>query len=244
MSRATLNVQLLLALAAYSPYPTERLGLELLCDDRFLKQGAALWELLQGELAYLHHLPFLVWSTVSMLVSENTCPMQLRGALLAAPACGKAASNSCPCPRPLSPARCVGEHRFARFSGVGPDCPQCPGHPGQGLPRHWRLRGAVGALVRSYDGWAGQGQHSLRGTPSMQSCEQLQEPVLRARSTIHQRRGRIRPWRASEVEELEIGAVCNSARSAPCAACCPTRRWRLPWATRESGPGHGRVATA
>ena len=60
IKRATPQVRMFLAVAAFSSYPTEAVGLEILEDDAFLRRGPELFELMEQELGYLSDLPSYV----------------------------------------------------------------------------------------------------------------------------------------------------------------------------------------
>lgn len=82
--RATPPVRLFLAVAALSSFPTECVGLELLDDDRFLRRGRELFQVMEDELKYLHGLPPSVWSRIAPLISAQTEPTELRDICLLA----------------------------------------------------------------------------------------------------------------------------------------------------------------
>ena len=212
--RATPQVRKFLAVAALSAYSTEVVGIELLEDDRFLRRGPELRSLMEDELLYLHDLPDLVWERMASLVSEDTQAMELRDSCLVAAHIGSAylwddsfEQLSRP---PLNITQGdIGENLHCIDqgiwdpSGLDEQAKQIKACLDIGIPIS-RLQ-CVFESVR--DGAASINlieQAHASAAVMLKQHDQLQERMLRARSTIHQCRAMLLPSRVrSRVQQIE-----------------------------------------
>ena len=212
IARATPEVRMFLAGAAFSAYSTERLGLELLEDDRFLRRADELWQLMQDELLYLHDLPNLVWERTAALISTDTCPLRLRDSCLVAAHIGSAYlwddSFEQLARSPLNITQgdvaaniaAIGAGSWDPLDGQSNMIRTCleVGVPAADLVRLFELVRDGPSTINIVE--QGHASHAV----VLQQHQQLQERHLRARSTIHQCRTLLRRDRClTKVERLE-----------------------------------------
>ena len=191
-------------------------------DDRFLRRGQELFDVMSGELTYLHDLPPLVWERTSVLISEEQSPHDLRDMCLLAAHIGAAYLWDDSFEQlSRSPLNITQGNVSQNIADIASGTWQAGGNDSHAAQVRACLDTGTSAaeLVRFFetvrDSAAsinlveqGHASHAV----VLKQHEQVEERLLRARSTIHQCRAMLRPAAHSRVQSLQA-AIAKLDRS-------------------------------